>query len=83
MIGVTGRVSNLRRRRSYDGAVSVGADERIQPALHALLSDDVDGLREALGADPEVVNLKVGDNTLLELTTQPTSATRPRRSSMC
>ena len=71
MIGVTGRVSNLRRRRSYDGAVSVGADERIQPALHALLSDDVDGLREALGADPEVVNLKVGDNTLLELTTQP------------
>ncbi len=49
----------------------VSADERIQPALHALLSDDVDGLRAALGADPEVVNLKVGDNTLLELTTQP------------
>ncbi|MCY4102114.1 MAG: ankyrin repeat domain-containing protein [bacterium] len=49
----------------------VGADERIQPALHALLSDDVDGLRAALEADPEVVNLKVGDNTLLELTTQP------------
>lgn len=52
-------------------AVSVSADERIQPALHALLSDDVDGLRAALDADPEVVNLKVGDNTLLELTTQP------------
>ena len=51
--------------------MSVGADERIQPALHALLSDDADGLRAALGADPEVVNLKVGDNTLLELTTQP------------
>ena len=68
---MTGRVSNVRRRRIYDGDVSVGADERIQPALHALLSDDVDGLRAALGADPEVVNLKVGDNTLLELTTQP------------
>lgn len=68
---MTGRVSNVRRRRIYDGDVSVGADERIQPALHALLSDDADGLRAALGADPEVVNLKVGDNTLLELTTQP------------
>ena len=64
-------MSNPRRRRTYDGDVSVGADERIQPALHALLSDDVDGLRAALGADPEVVHLKVGDNTLLELTTQP------------
>ena len=51
--------------------MSVGADERIQPALHALLSDDVDGLRAALDADPDVVNLKVGGSTLLELTTQP------------
>ena len=66
-----GRVSNLRRFRTYDGDVSVGTEARIQPALHALLSDDVDGLRAALEADPEVVNLKVGDNTLLELTTQP------------
>jgi len=64
-------MSNLCRRRTYDGDVPVGADERIQPALHALLSDDADGLRAALGADPEVVNLKVGDSTLLELTTQP------------
>ena len=46
-------------------------DERIQPALHALLIGDVDGLRAALDADPGVVNLKVGDDTMLELMTQP------------
>ena len=51
--------------------MSVSADERIQPALHALLSGDADGLRAALDADPGVVNLRVGENTLLELTTQP------------
>lgn len=49
----------------------VGVDERIQPALQALLSDDLDGLRAALEADGEVVHLKVGGSTLLELTTQP------------
>ena len=36
-------------------------DERVQPALHALLSGDVDGLRAALEADPGAVNLRVGD----------------------
>ena len=46
-------------------------DERIQPALHALLTGDVDGLRVALDADPGVVNLRVGDDTMLELMTQP------------
>lgn len=49
-----------------------GGDEaRIRPALRALLGNDADGLRSALGADPGVVNLEVGGNTLLELTTQP------------
>ena len=48
-----------------------GDDERIQPALHALLSGDVDGLRVALDADLGVVNLRVGDDTMLELMTQP------------
>ena len=45
--------------------------ERIQPALRAFLSDDADGLRAVLDADPEVVNLKVGENTMLDLATQP------------
>ena len=49
-------------------------DERVQPALHALLSGDVDGLRAALEADPGVVNLRVGDDTMLELMTQPEAA---------
>ena len=49
-------------------------DERVQPALHALLSGDVDGLRTALRADPGAVNLKIGgENTMLELMTQPES----------
>ena len=51
--------------------MSARADERIQPALHALLLGDADGLRAALEVDPEAVNLTVGGNTLLELTTQP------------
>ena len=51
--------------------MSARTDEWIQPALHALLLGDVDGLRAALEVDPEVVNLTVGGNTLLELTTQP------------
>ena len=49
-------------------------DERVQPALHALLSGDVDGLRTALRADPGAVNLRIGgENTMLELMTQPES----------
>ena len=46
-------------------------DERVQPALHALLTSDVDGLRVALEADPGAVDLKIGDDTMLELMTQP------------
>ena len=40
-------------------------------ALHALLTSDVDGLRVALEADPGAVDLKIGDDTMLELMTQP------------
>ncbi len=50
---------------------SARSDERIQPALHALLLGDADGLRAALEVDPDVVNITVGGHTLLELTTQP------------
>jgi hypothetical protein len=46
-------------------------DERIQPVLHAFLAADVEGLRTAIAADPEVVNLRIGENTMLELATQP------------
>jgi hypothetical protein len=47
-------------------------DERIQPALDAFLSADVDRLRSAIAADPEVVHLRIGgENTMLELATQP------------
>ena len=46
-------------------------DERVQPALHAVLTSDVDGLRAALEADPGAVNLKIGENTMLEWMTQP------------
>ena len=53
-----------------------GKNKRILPALHALRSGDADGLRTALDADPEVVNLTVGDSTMLELTTQPGAAPR-------
>ena len=59
-------------RGCQTGIVTVArSDERIQPALHALLVGDADGLRTALEADPDVVNLTVGGNTLLELATQP------------
>lgn len=48
-----------------------GDEQRIQPALNALLLGDATALRAALKSDPEVVNLTIGDLTLLELTTQP------------
>ena len=51
-------------------------NERILPALHALRSGDAARLRTALDTDPEVVNLTVGDSTILELTTQPGAAPR-------
>lgn len=46
-------------------------DDRVQPALHALLASDVGGLRSAIEADPEIVSIRWGDNTLLEWATQP------------
>jgi len=46
-------------------------DERVQPALHAVLTGDAGGLRAALEADPGVVNLTIGENTMLEWMTQP------------
>ena len=48
-----------------------GKDERLQPALSALRSGDSNSLRAVLDADPEVVDMKAGGNTLLEWLTQP------------
>ena len=48
-----------------------GDDERIQTALHAVLTGDAAGLRAALDADPGAVNLRIGENTMLEMMTQP------------
>jgi hypothetical protein len=47
------------------------SDERIQPALHALLSSDADGLRTSLTGDPGLVDATWNGNTLLEWATQP------------
>jgi len=46
-------------------------DERIESALLAMLSADVDGLRLAIHDDPEIVSIRWGGNTLLEWATQP------------
>lgn len=46
-------------------------DDRVQPALHALLLSDSDALATALRADPDVVKIRVGENTMLEWVTQP------------
>ena len=56
-----------------DGPVLMpaGKDERLLPALSALRSGDADGLRAVVDADPEIVNLEVGGNTMLESLTQP------------
>lgn len=47
------------------------SDERIQPALHALLAGGSVALRSVLHADPELVDLPWQGNTLLEWATQP------------
>ncbi len=47
------------------------SDERIQPALHALLSNDADGLQSSLAADSELIDAEWNGNTLLEWATQP------------
>ena len=46
--------------------MSTISDERIQPALHALLSSDSEGLRTALAADPGLVDAAWNGNTPLE-----------------
>lgn len=46
-------------------------NERLLAALHALRSGDADGLGAVIDAYPEVVNLEVGGNTMLESMTQP------------
>ena len=53
--------------RPCDTAVMVEVDdERITPALHALLSGDATGLRTAINADPEITDASWNGNTLLE-----------------
>lgn len=47
------------------------SDERIQPALHALLSNDAEGLQSSLAADSELIDAEWNGNTLLEWATQP------------
>jgi len=53
------------------------SDERIQPALHALLSSDAQGLRSALTDDPGLVDATWNGNTLLEWVTQPPHGIHP------
>lgn len=47
------------------------ADERVQPALHAMLAEDARALQDAIGADPGIVTESWSGNTLLEWMTQP------------
>lgn len=53
------------------------ADQRVQPALHAILAGDPNGLQAAIDADPEIVAISWGDNTLLEWVTQPPHGISP------
>ncbi len=53
---------------SSPGEVS---DERMQPALHALMVGDAAGLDAIVATDPELVTLSWQGNTLLEWATQP------------
>ena len=48
-----------------------GNEARLLPAVNAIRSGDTGTLRAALDADPDLVNLRLGDNTILEWTTQP------------
>lgn len=51
--------------------MSTVSDDRIQPALHALLASDAEGLRSSLNDDPELTDAVWNGNTLLEWATQP------------
>lgn len=53
------------------------SDERVQPALHAMLTADTDALQAATDADPEIVAISWGENTLLEWVTQPPHGVAP------
>lgn len=56
--------------REVDLMADIG-DDKVQGAFHAILAGDPDGLRAAVAADPELVAISWGENTLLEWTTQP------------
>lgn len=49
-------------------------EKRLDAALDALIQEDPEALSDALASDPGVVDLKVGDYTLLELMTQPSAS---------
>lgn len=53
------------------------SDERVQPALHALLAGDAEGLRKAIFNDPDLVDAVWNGNTLLEWATQPPHGVDP------
>jgi hypothetical protein len=57
--------------------MSTVSDERIQPALHALLASDAEGLRSALADDLDLVDAAWNGNTLLEWATQPPHSIDP------
>ena len=45
--------------------------ERVRPALDAVLAGDATGLQAALDSDPGIVDLRICDDTMLELAAQP------------
>ncbi len=57
--------------------MSTVADERIQSALHALLSGDAEALRTSLADDPGLIDAVWNGNTLLEWATQPPHGVDP------
>ncbi len=52
-------------------------DERVQPALHAMLADDVQALQDAIKVDADIVIESWSGNTLLEWMTQPPHQINP------
>lgn len=46
-------------------------DDRVQPALHAILAEDTQALQDAIDTDPGIVAESWSGNTLLEWMTQP------------
>ncbi len=60
-----------RRYDTYDRAMPELDDQRVQGALHAMLGENVQALRDAVEMDPDVVTESWSGNTLLEWLTQP------------